>query len=1259
MKKILFTILLSSFILPGVTAQTFNGNYNPGDERASFELRRQSIMDGNRTRATYHNYMHAGREGGSQIDQLLFEFPINTNREYIYFISFQMGTVVEDQTDPNVQIPFVNVATFKTNRTGDQNWSINPVLGYARDDTDEIARSDRGPTSPIGNTWPSVWPNRLVDGGDGWAGSWNGFFGRDQFNADVEFYYRSSDDLYTRYSAGGRWVPDSTDPTRGGLGMIFDSRILAWSQTLVNSAHFSIFEITNDSQYDYDQIAFGIWIADFVASNGNDDPEFDELLSVAYLKELNRLPSPPQFDGLPIGEMGIQLLETPGNQFDGIDNDGDSDAYNANSGIRYDVENVDLYAILSDPADGFYSRSFLQDTLVPLFTVTDLGTRTLGPGEKIVLIQEDNSRVISEYPAGGGDVVSQGRTITLPAGGFTIREDLLPEADPDFGVHIDGIDNDLDGLIDESTPNHLEKNVILPDGVSEQVPVRFINYLAYEVGDTLQNGLIVPNQLIRQRINSDPLFSDIVNNQFEGRFVNRFTAAPMIDEGRDDYFDNDQDWIAVSDDVGIEGDRDTPSNGQGDGFPTSGAGTPFPGEPGIDKTDVSETDLIGVTRANIFAAGALQVNQDAIVWQDFLVPGEFDREIDNGEDSDIYISSGLFPMEAGQTQRYAFAVAASASETNATTAAEDRAELNRRLDQANEAYEADYQFAVAPTPPIVTAVAGDGEVTIYWDTSSELSFDRFVDRITGNGNDFQGYRVYKSTDPSFSDRFTVTNALGSPQFYRPIAIYDKADGISGLSGVDVNGVKYNLGNDSGLRYSYTDTDVINGVRYYYAITAFDPGIDFAGIAPSESPIQVSRLPNGQTILGQNVVLVRPASRQAGYISPDDPRATITAGSPGGNVFIDIIDPEALKEDNLYAVTFLDTLIESGSSAPDTLKTKSFTLANVTGGANDTLIAESPNFDGQTNPIIEGFTITLENEDRLSIDADRSEWIYAGDDEPHRFDIAVWRTGLPKVADYNIEFGDVGFGQSTARTVEVAPGSFVSLPSAATNFKVTNTITGEDVRYAFFDNPQAGGNAGELTAVSGFTGLRTDVAIFIEDVREFTDTLSYRLQLNPKTLDGIETTVNPVSGDELNIFTTKPFTRSDRFEFRIQAENLNRVDSDSIRNSNLLDEILVVPNPYRVSSIFEQANANVNDRSRKRELHFTNLPIPSTLRIFTISGVLVDEIKLDQGSFGGESSGTYSWNMLTKENLELSYGVYLFHVEAPGVGEKTGKFAVIK
>ena len=36
-----------------------------------------------------------------------------------------------------------------------------------------------------------------------------------------------------------------------------------------------------------------------------------------------------------------------------------------------------------------------------------------------------------------------------------------------------------------------------------------------------------------------------------------------------------------------------------------------------------------------------------------------------------------------------------------------------------EYLEADYQFAQPPDKPTLTAVPGDGRVTLYWDTKSE------------------------------------------------------------------------------------------------------------------------------------------------------------------------------------------------------------------------------------------------------------------------------------------------------------------------------------------------------------------------------------------------------------------------------------------------------------------------------------------------------------------------------------------------------------
>ena len=42
-----------------------------------------------------------------------------------------------------------------------------------------------------------------------------------------------------------------------------------------------------------------------------------------------------------------------------------------------------------------------------------------------------------------------------------------------------------------------------------------------------------------------------------------------------------------------------------------------------------------------------------------------------------------------------------------------------------------------------------------------------------------------------------------------------------------------------------------------------------------------------------------------------------------------------------------------------------------------------------------------------------------------------------------------------------------------------------------------------------------------------------------------------------------------------------------------------------------------------------------------------------------AAGSVEWDLLTEDRLAVSYGVYLYHVEAPGVGETTGTFALLK
>lgn len=72
------------------------------------------------------------------------------------------------------------------------------------------------------------------------------------------------------------------------------------------------------------------------------------------------------------------------------------------------------------------------------------------------------------------------------------------------------------------------------------------------------------------------------------------------------------------------------------------------------------------------------------------------------------------------------------------------------------------------------------------------------------------------------------------------------------------------------------------------------------------------------------------------------------------------------------------------------------------------------------------------------------------------------------------------------------------------------------------------------------------------------------------------------------------------------------------------------------------------------MYFANVPPQCTIRIYTLAGELVDVIHHDSSI----DDGKVFWDLRSKDNMNIAYGLYLFHVESPE-GDFTGKFAVIK
>ena len=113
--------------------------------------------------------------------------------------------------------------------------------------------------------------------------------------------------------------------------------------------------------------------------------------------------------------------------------------------------------------------------------------------------------------------------------------------------------------------------------------------------------------------------------------------------------------------------------------------------------------------------------------------------------------------------------------------------------------------------------------------------------------------------------------------------------------------------------------------------------------------------------------------------------------------------------------------------------------------------------------------------------------------------------------------------------------------------------------------------------------------------------------------------------------------------------LGKEDS-SLLTQEALDSIYVNPNPYIVSSVF-------NEDIYGNRLIFNKLPKQCTISIYTITGELVDVI--DHGD-ENNLDGVHEWDLKNENGDIVAPGLYIFVVEAgSGLDPRIGKFVIIK
>jgi hypothetical protein len=97
----------------------------------------------------------------------------------------------------------------------------------------------------------------------------------------------------------------------------------------------------------------------------------------------------------------------------------------------------------------------------------------------------------------------------------------------------------------------------------------------------------------------------------------------------------------------------------------------------------------------------------------------------------------------------------------------------------------------------------------------------------------------------------------------------------------------------------------------------------------------------------------------------------------------------------------------------------------------------------------------------------------------------------------------------------------------------------------------------------------------------------------------------------------------------------------------LSMIHTVPDPYYVTNQLEITAST-------KVLRFVNLPDRAIIRIYSVSGILVNVLTHNNPAGGGEEV----WNLRNRNNQFVASGAYFYHVETPDGQTKIGRFTVV-
>lgn len=783
--------------------------------------------------------------------------------------------------------------------------------------------------------------------------------------------------------------------------------------------------------------------------------------------------------------------------------------------------------------------------------------------------------------------------------------------------------------------------------------------------------------------------------------------------------DEDGDWDIEKHDTGIDGigvesaNYPGPDYGEGDGEPSQAwfqdlngngsfdrdeAGTlsdvQLPGyrwagsEPNFGYRDVSESDQLGLTGFTAASYGDPNFpKNDPLIWEWFTKP-EIDTEqelLQTAGDNIFAFSTGPTFLAQGETQRFSMAI----------IMGENLQDLRLNAKTSVRILEADYRFAQPPAKPFVTAVPGDGKVTLYWDAKSEESIDPLTTQ-----KDFEGYKIYRSRDYNFTDVYKITDANGVPflgqALFDPntgdLAQWDLVNDFSGLAPVeyDGRGVRYNLGANTGLVHEYVDSTVKNGITYYYAVVAYDHGTEELPPTETQSVIQEDPL-TGELLFDVNTVSVVPGPISSGIEDPkvgDEGLTQHIEGIATGDVYVKLLN-EHFVQNKIYKIEFQDTTyynvldstgVKYDFTSKDTVLV-SLRHRNIQSGSvkvydmNNNLIPESEYLVNSVTGQIRGKTMnSLPEGETFTV-----EYRYYPVYRSMLFDFQDGNPSFDGMRVY-VQNEDLEINHEASRFLNnsdvTVNGEVIFPPSIGTNNQHVKLPKDWEIRWLNTEQDAEGNWLYADTVETALGNRAVPFEVYVLPENQKTNFLIYEpnkstsnnqqwdwgeaIAMQPLIEPGVDISFQvffrkdtaaanqalPTEGDVFLLKTKKPFA-DDSYVF-----NTEEMEFKPETAKDMVNDIYVVPNPYVSYSMLENPGRTLTKRG-DRVLQFRNLPPQCTIRIYTVTGELVDTIEKD------DNTSIASWDLLSDEGMRIAYGVYIYHVDIPEVGEKIGRFAVIK